>query len=49
MKQGLFCNIDLECQEYNSFKLQKCFDILSKINYLPHLCVAELHIINNIN
>lgn len=27
MKQGLFYNVDLECQEYKSFKLQKCFDI----------------------
>lgn len=49
MKQGLFYNMDLECQEYNSLKLQKCFDILSNINYLLYFCVAELHITDNQN
>lgn len=49
MKQRLFYNVDLEYQEYDSFKLQKCFDIFSNINYSLDLCVAELDITDNQN
>lgn len=49
MKQGLFYNDDLECQEYDSFKFQECLDIFCYISYLLYVCVAEFHITDSQN